>query len=196
MSWLLVGLAGAGLVIGTVALGAFHPRGGLPSSPVAISVRPAVVTAGRPAVVHLDVAAEVPGMPFDLYVVRHLSAEGGTFLTGDGTWATEPRLLARYSSRAEMRPLAVDWPPANEVGWAPLLVILTRPDADPRLSASWLAQPALRLVQLRAPLGDDLVARGAAWELAALGGLSALACGIVLVGPRLLAGPGTSGPGD
>jgi hypothetical protein len=180
MMHVLVGVVLFALMSGATSAAVAANRGELPGSPVVLSVRPGSVTAGELAVVTFAVDRWTTSMPFDLHVVRSLSEIGARFLTPRGAWSTEPQPLARGVRLADVERLAVPWPSAREVGWAPVLLILTRPGTDPRLRSSWIAQPALELVPLRAALTGDLVAGGAGWVLAALGALSVGACLLVL----------------
>ena len=159
----------------------------LPSPPFDVSMdvspdgtgnRVTVRVEARPALAK----AAVPEA-FDLYVVQLQGFQVAVFLTTSGVWSPTPVSVQRGLFASGLAPIAVGWTD-RRFGSMHVMVIGARTATDPLVRSNWLFRPILRIVPLRARQADDPQSSEALMIIGLLGGLSAIAVGIVLRLPR------------
>ena len=159
----------------------------LPSPPFDVSMdvspdgtgnRVTVRVGARPALAK----AAVPEA-FDLYVVQLQGFQVAVFLTTSGVWSPTPVSVQRGLFASDLAPIAVGWTD-RRFGSMHVMVIGARTATDPLVRSNWLFRPILRVVPLRARQADDPQSSEALMIIGLLGGLSAIAVGIVLRLPR------------
>jgi hypothetical protein len=159
----------------------------LPSPPFDVSMdvspdgtgnRVTVRVEARPALAK----AAVPEA-FDLYVVQLQGFQVAVFLTPSGVWSPTPVSVQRGLFASSLAPIAVGWTD-RRFGSMHVMVIGARTATDPLVRSNWLFRPILRIVPLHARQADDPQRSEALMIIGLLGGLSAIAVGIVLRLPR------------
>jgi len=120
---------------------------------------------------------------FDLYVVQLQGFQEAMFLTTSGAWSPARVSVQRGLVASGFAPIAVGWT-ERRFGSTHVMVIGARTATDPLVRSNWLFRPILRNVPLRARQADDPQPGEALLVTGLLGGLSAVAVGIVLWLPR------------
>jgi hypothetical protein len=159
----------------------------LPSPPFALSMDVSPDGAGNRVTVRVEARpalaeAAVPE-PFDLYVVQLQGFQEAVFLTTSGAWSPTRVSVQRGLVASGFAPIAVGWT-ERRFGSMHVMVIGARTATDPLVRSNWLFRPILRNVPLRARQADDPQPSEALMVIGLLGGLSAIAAGIVLWLPR------------
>jgi hypothetical protein len=159
----------------------------LPSPPFDVSMDVSPDGTGNRVTVHVEARpalakAAVPEA-FDLYVVQLQGFQVAVFLTPSGVWSPTPVSVQRGLFASSLAPIAVGWTD-RRFGSMHVMVIGARTATDPLVRSNWLFRPILRLVPLRARQADDPQRSEALMIIGLLGGLSAIAVGIVLRLPR------------
>ena len=158
----------------------------LASAPFAVSLAVSPGVSGNSVTVSIELrpSRALDAMePFDLYVMQLLGLQDAVFLTASGSWSRSPSSLRQGLSVRGFAPLTARWT-EGRLGSIHLLVIAARASSDPFVQANWLFRPVLRGAAVRRRLADAPDRWQAALVLAGLGGLSALAAGVVLYLPR------------
>jgi hypothetical protein len=159
----------------------------LPSPPFAVSMDVSPDGAGNRVTVRVEarpvLAKAVAPEAFDLYVVQLQGFQAVVFLTTSGAWSPTPASVRRGLLASSFTPIAVGWTD-RRFGSMHVMVIGARTATDPLVRSNWLFRPILRNLPLRARRADDSQPGEALLVIGLLGGLSALAVGIVLWLPR------------
>ena len=159
----------------------------LPSPPFAVSMDVSPDGAGNRVTVRVEarpaLAKAVAPEAFDLYVVQLQGFQAAVFLATSGAWSPTPVSVQRGLFASSLAPIAVGWTD-RRFGSMHVMVIGARTATDPLVRSNWLFRPILRIVPLRARQADDPQSSEALMVIGLLGGLSALAVGIVLRFPR------------
>jgi len=159
----------------------------LPASPFAVSMDVSPDGAGNRVTVRVEprpaLAKAAAPEAFDLYVVQLQGFQAAVFLTDSGVWSPKPVSVQRGLVASSLAPIAVGWTD-RRFGSMHVMVIGARTATDPLVRSNWLFRPILRIVPLRARQADDPQSGEALMIIGLLGGLSAVAVGIVLWLPR------------
>jgi hypothetical protein len=159
----------------------------LPAPPFAVSMDVSSDGAGNRVTVRVDdrpaLAKAAAPETFDLYVVQLQGFQVAVFLTTSGVWSPTPVSVQRGLSASSLAPIAVGWTD-RRFGSMHVMVIAARTGTDPLVRSNWLFRPILRIVPLRARQADDPQPGEVLMIIGLLGGLSAIAVGIVLRLPR------------
>ena len=157
----------------------------LPSPPFAMSLDVSPAGAGNRVTVRVEPqpALAKASEAFDLYVVQLQGFQQALFLTTSGAWSPTPVSVQRGLFASGLAPIAVGWTD-RRFGSMHVMVIGARTATDPLVRSNWLFRPILRVVPLRARQADDPQSSEALMIIGLLGGLSAIAVGIVLRLPR------------
>ena len=159
----------------------------LPSPPFAVSMGVSPDGAGNRVTVRVEarpaLAKATAPEAFDLYVVQLQGFQVAVFLTTSGAWSPTPVSVQRGLFASSLAPIAVGWTD-RRFGSMHVMVIGARTATDPLVRSNWLFRPILRIVPLRARQADDPQPSEALMIIGLLGGLSAIAVGIVLWLPR------------
>jgi hypothetical protein len=158
----------------------------LPAPPFAVSMDVSPDGAGNRVTVRVEARpalATAAPEAFDLYVVQLQGFQAAVFLTTSGAWSPTPVSVQRGLFASSLAPIAVGWTD-RRFGSMHVMVIGARTATDPLVRSNWLFRPILRIVPLRARQADDPQPSEALMVIGLLGGLSALAVGIVLRFPR------------
>ena len=177
--WAALGLLVAALVAGGALLRSPGPA--LPRAPLDFTLSPSTVREGAPAVIrvqHRGERSREERRPVDLYIASLLGWEGAEFLTPEGAWSDRPVPFRRAQSLSGLAPIEAPWPWERKVGSLRLALIVVDATADPRRRSSWLFQPALVAVDLKASITGDL---GRARAVAVLAMLGLVTLGAVLL---------------
>ena len=158
----------------------------LPSPPFAVSMDVSPDGAGNRVTVRVEARpalAKAAPEAFDLYVVQLQGFQVAVFLTTSGAWSPTPVSVQRGLFASSLAPIAAGWTD-RRFGSMHVMVIGARTGTDPLVRSNWLFRPILRIVPLRARQADDPQPSEAPMITGLLGGLSAIAVGIVLWLPR------------
>ena len=159
----------------------------LPSPPFAVSMDVAPDGAGNRVTVRVEAqpALTKAAAPeaFDLYVVQLQGFQAAVFLTTSGAWSPTPVSVQRGLFASGFAPIAVGWTD-RRFGSMHVMVIAARTATDPLVRSNWLFRPILHNLAVRARRADDPQPGEAFLVTGLLGGLSAIAIGIVLWLPR------------
>jgi hypothetical protein len=170
-TWLAVAPAEASLPAPPFAVSMdVSPDGADNRVTVRVEPRPALAKAAAPEA-------------FDLYVVQLQGFQAAVFLTDSGVWSPKPVSVQQGLVASSLAPIAVGWTD-RRFGSMHVMVIGARTATDPLVRSNWLFRPILRIVPLRARQADDPQSGEALMIIGLLGGLSAVAVGIVLWLPR------------
>jgi hypothetical protein len=111
--------------------------------------------------VRLHGAANPSAPAADVYLVWAFRPDA-RFLTSDGAWTPEPVAIRAGVRIAELAPLEIRWR-AEPPGAISFALLAVKPGGDPIDRATWLWQPDLAWVTVRAPRALDRVERQMLW---------------------------------
>jgi hypothetical protein len=157
--------------------------GALASAPFTVSLTVSPEGSGNRVSVRIELhpAGALGAMePFDLYVMQLQGFQDALFMTTSGSWSSAPASLQNGLSATGFAPIIAQWT-ESRLGTIHLLVIAARASSDPFVQSNWLFRPVLREAAVRRSLADLPERRQVTWILLGLGGLSAMAMGVVLL---------------
>jgi hypothetical protein len=159
---------------------------GLARAPFSVQLTPSVLQEGAEASLRIEAREGMPadGTLFDIYVARIPSGPPlFRYLWPTGAWSQSPAPYQQNVFLPRFTPLSAGWREEGPAGWISVLVIFPHTGADPNDRASWVYQPVMRRVRIRAASQEGW--RDAAWRLGPLAVAALVACALVLCLPKL-----------
>lgn len=159
---------------------------GLPRAPFSVQLTPSVLQAGAEASLRIEAREGLPadGTLFDVYLVRIPSGPPlFRYLWPTGAWSQTPAPYQRNVFLPRFTPLSAGWREEGPAGWISVLVVFPHSGADPNDRVSWVYQPVMRRVRIRAASQESW--RGTAQRLGPLAVAALVACALVFCLPKL-----------
>jgi hypothetical protein len=150
---------GAGLAAILAALVAAAPvparASTLPAAPLDIDIRPSPLRIGAEAAIRIEPRAGAGAAEYvDLHLVRIPSGPPFfRYLTPTGAWSKTITPYLRGVLLPRLAPVTATWREDGDPGWISVLVVFTRPGANPADRVHWVFQPVMRRLMVRPAAG-------------------------------------------